>query len=378
MGDRVRQQVSWATSIGMACALAILATARAPLSMANPQQHAEPQHGGHQHPPAPQGLLGKPPLEFRPEALDFGTVRPNQRLSGIVYLQNLGSNWLKIAYAKPDCSCTTIHLASDVIAPGQSVALEADYHSNTIMGDKQGMVRVQIQGYDEIELPVKAFVTMPVRATPPYISALKDASGKPTLTGEYEVLSNDGKPFRVLAVNGEAPQFVDFNPAADQPRNTYRLKWDFTGFDPKSCRNAQGKRLPGWVIVETDRSDCPVFDLEVRHDCNLRSRTLRRTDTWVIQEKRVLLGGIKAGQPTEFEIVIKRFPKVISDELPKMAVSESRDFSVELVKIVPTEEGAVCTLRLTPAQQFTGLIDDTLRVHSERQSSILTVIAAVQ
>src|SRR5437870_2784829 len=75
-------------------------------------------------------------------------------------------------------------------------------------------IRVLFDGYDVIEVPVQAYVAFPVRAEPPVITAYKDQkTGELPLSGEITVNSLDHKPFHILSVHGDAPPFVDFDPA---------------------------------------------------------------------------------------------------------------------------------------------------------------------
>src|SRR5688572_17048321 len=121
------------------------------------------QHGGSTPIPV---VLGQPPIEFDPPVLDLGQVRPNQRVSGTIYIQNLSDKALKILSSKADCTCTTVDLANTVIGPGERISFRADYNSSAAMGVKGSAVRVKIDGYDPAEVGIKAFVTMPVKAEP--------------------------------------------------------------------------------------------------------------------------------------------------------------------------------------------------------------------
>jgi hypothetical protein len=338
----------------------------------------------HQHPPQQQprpsstSVLGKPPIEFHPETLDFGTIAPGARASANVYVHNVSDKILNVQYAKPDCSCTAANLSSNAIAPGQAVTLEVQYHANAIMGPWKGEVRVGIDGYDMVVLPAKAVVALAVRAEPPYVSAVPDLETRVRpLSGEYDVFSTDQKPFRILAVNGEAPSYVDFDPQADQPRHTYRLKWDFTSINLRTCRDKYGKRIPGWIVIETDHPRCPIFDLEVRHECNMRA-VPKRTDTWRILEKRALLGAMKAGETSEFEVVAKWVLQQPGRDPIKTVVSETTQLTAELAGVEELADGFVCKVRVTPAQSHKGLVYGVVRLHSNTQNMPITVIGVVR
>ena len=191
-----------------------------------------------------------------------------------------------------------------MIAPGERIPMRADYNSSAAMGTKGSAIRVLVEGYDMVEVAIKAFVTMPVKAEPAFISAVRNEQGELPTSGEYVVESLNKQPFKILKVNGQAPSYVDYDPAANpEPRNNYKLKWDFSAFDPKTCADPQGNRIPAWIVIETDHPECPVFDLEVRHECNRRAAR-KPNDTWYVPEKRVLIGTMKQGQSEDIQVMI--------------------------------------------------------------------------
>src|SRR5207247_3577088 len=109
---------------------------------------------------------------------------------------------------------------------------------------------------------------LPVESSPPYITAIADPkTGLLPLNGVLTIISGDHQPFHILAVQGDPPPFLDFDPIKDSPRDHYQLKWDLSKYDPKTCADAQGRLMPGWIAIETDHHDCPVMDVEVHHEC---------------------------------------------------------------------------------------------------------------
>jgi hypothetical protein len=153
-----------------------------------------------------------------------------------------------------------------------------------------------------------------------------------------------------------------------------------TGYDQGTCKNSAGERFPRWIIVETDHPEAPVFDLEVRNDCNLRAKVAPSTpmDTWAISDKRALVGGVKPGEPVEVDVQISWLPKRDRKSPPSAIVSESAQFTAEWVGITEGEDGMMLRMRITPAKDAHGLIYGNVRVHSNRQSSPVAVIGAVR
>ena len=308
--------------------------------------------------------------------LDLGVVRPGARASGTVYIQNVSDKWLRILSSKPSCTCTSVNLANTTLAPGERIPLRADYHAASVTGDNKAAIRVQFDGYDLVEVEIKANVTMPVQASPGFISA-QPVDGVPQVSGEYTIHSIDTKPFRVLAVNGAAVPFVGFDPAHGEPQNTYRLKWDFSGYNPDTCINTKGERMPGWVVVETDHPDCPVFHLEVRSNCT-RREPLRKGSTWLMQDKCMLVGGVKPGASTAFELLVNWIPSNPQTDVINSVVSESDQFKADLESVEAVDGGMLCHIRITAAPAREGLIYGPLRVRSNNQSYPLMIIGSAR
>lgn len=313
-----------------------------------------------------------PPIELRPGTIDLGTIGPNETVIGRTVIQNVSDKPLRIVASRASCSCTSVNLPNVTLAPGESVPLEAQYKSTAGLGVKNAAVRVLFEGYDLIEIPIHVLIALPMRAEPAFISALPDQDGRPHLLGEYEVYSADEKPFRILAVDGGPVPYLDFDPQKDEPRNRYRLRWDFTGYDAHTCRNANGRQLQPVIVVETDHPECPVFDLEVRHECV--RRRIAQTDTWALQERRILMEGVAPGETREYEVTAKWLPRQRPGDIVQAAVSESDQFSVELAEVKRVADGFICTLRITPSPGHQGLIYGTVRLHSSRQSAPLLII----
>jgi hypothetical protein len=370
-----------ACSCWMVIAVAPWTTVAAPQQPAPAAQATAPQRAV--SPPAapqqrPPSLLGAPPVQFEPATLDLGTLKPGAKASGTIIVHNISDKTLTIKATRASCTCTTINLANTVLAPGQAVPLDVAYHASSTMGPKTASVRILFDGYDLVEVPIQAVVALMVRATPQHIDSLVDEHGSQALTGEFTVYAYDQRPFRVLAVNGQPPDFANFDPATESPRNNYLLKWDLTPYDPVTCKNEKGERLPGWIIVETDHPDAPVIDLEIRHDCN-RRKPAQPTDTWAASDKRVLLGALRPGEAVEAEVLVKWLPQRAHEDGPRVAVSESPLFNVELTGSEPNDDGMLVKVRITPVMKApAGLVQGAFRLHSNRQSAPVTVIGSVR
>lgn len=346
------------------------------------QQHQHPTRAA--QPTVPPGggvrqtLLGAPPVRFEPDRLDLGTLAPGDTATGSIVIHNISDKWLTIKESRSSCTCTAINLANTTIAPGQAISFDVSYHAASVMGVKNNAVRILFDGYDIAEVPVVSLVSYQVLAEPTYIDALQKSDGQRATTGEIRLHALDGKPFRVLAVNGKQPVLVGDSAESDSPATEHIVKWDLSGFDWQTgCRNAAGERMPGWIIIETDHPGAPIFDLEIRHECNLR-KAATPMDTWSAADKRIMLGVVKPGEPVEAEVLLRWMPNRERDFPPTAVMSESKQFAAEIISVTKQADGFMTKLKITPAADVKGLIYGALRLHSNRQSAPMHVIATTR
>jgi Protein of unknown function (DUF1573) len=337
-------------------------------------------------PPAtiPAESLAAPPIRFEPASLEFGTVPPGQRAHGTVLVVNTSDKAIFIQGSRASCTCTSVNLANTVLQPGKSVPLTAEYSGSNMLGPRHVSVRVKVAGFQPFaEVIAQVNVALAVQSDPAYISAYKvkdKEKGTEEVMPQSGVLiitSRDQKPFRILSVQGAPPPFADFDAAKDEPRNQYQLKWDLTKYDPSTCTDPQGVRMPGWLIIETDHPDCPVLDVEVRHECT-RHAYLNRGDTWLLEDRRMSVGRIAPGGSGEVTIEVRWLPNASHDDLIRAATSESAQFRADLVEVKPGTDGYDVRLRITPAPEHRGFIYGIVRLQSSRQQWPLTIIGTVR
>lgn len=289
------------------------------------------------------------PVLIDPSSVDFGVVGPNTTVAADVRITNTTSKPIKVLAAVPTCTCTHVDITGRVIEPQDTLIMPMSMKTSASTGQKAAAVRLMLEGHpDPIEVSILSEVAYSVRATPPFIDVQQSPrtpQGKPDaprpLTGTFALTSSDGKPFRVLSVLGAAPVFAGpsagFNPAVDAPRPTYTVAYDFTAIPPQ--------QVPCYIIVETDREDCPALDLRVRHE-NTHIRP-----AFKIAEFRSSVGRIAPGGSGHFDLEIKeigtrRVTSVVSKS-PALA-------SVRLMEQKPDGESLLLSAEVTPASGFRG------------------------
>jgi hypothetical protein len=340
--------------------------AQEPLSSAPPPIPADavetPQFAPRQ--PAPQPVrqsLDVPPVEFDPPVLDFGTIMPNEAVSGEFTVYNIGEENLEIVEAKVSCQCTTVTRVNGVILePGESLVVEAGIDSRVTTGVRRENIKFIFKDYAQfVQFNLTAQVTLPVRATP---SIFNLAGGEKT--GHVAVESLDGRPFNILSAHGAPPRYVDFDPDFDEPRSRYMLEWDLTGV-PES-------EIPRWWIIETDHPACPILDSWIRHPVNLADFKDRK---WFVKQRRINLGAVKTGESRLVEASIKNIQLGQSVHAVR-SLSSQFDVALEHVGKVIGDE-LEFTIRIDVKSSVEGIINGVAEVIISNASHQIDIIGKV-
>ena len=282
-----------------------------------------------------------------PAGLDFGVVAPHTVLEGNFKLVNTSDKPLKVLGAQPSCQCTTIEITGKEI-PAQVSGVPGVLEVPVTMkvsatGIKTAQVKVVVEGEPlPITLDLRAEVAYAVRMAiadaagnaQPFVDAAEDAS---RLKGVAQIFSSDGKPFRVLSVQGAAPVFANWNPQSDAPLAKYEVQFSLVG---EPC-----EMVPKYLLVETDRADARMIDARVRHACTRISPALE------IAEFRCNAGVVAAGGAATFDIEIK---KMGGNRIASVKAVDAK-FAAELVGQRADGSSLLVTIRLTPGKEVKGV-----------------------
>lgn len=318
-----------------------------------------PADHDHQAPPvvvAGEGLDELPPLEVSPTSINMGVAAPKAGMKGSATLKNTGTKPLRILAVTPSCKCTTTNdVVGKVIAPGESLALNAELEPVSMPQTQKALLRVLVEGYGRIlEIPVIGEVALPVRSLPPMINAVEGKGRQ----GRFVVESIDKKPFTICAVGGRKPEFLGFTPGQDEPRNTYLVKYDLDTWTPD---------FPAYLAVETDRADCPIFDVWVRSERTIPRPGLRMKDY------RVNAGRIDTGGSTDVFVDMEDNGEEI------LAVeSGSDDVAIQLVGQQGDGKQRRLTMRITPKGPRQGLLYAPFTIYGREKDQPLVMFASVR
>lgn len=308
---------------------------------------------GAQAPAAPQQPS---PIVIAPPVVELGAIEPGSTHPAKFTIINGGKTEITVVAATPNCKCTAISdVAGRKIAPGGTLELSASLAAPRAPGVKEAVVFLTFNGAPPAQAKIRGDVRLKVIAEPPYVDALKEVT-----SGTVKLRAADGKPFSITRSGGKPPVFVGFDPAKDQPRAEYEIRWDLSGL---AC-----EQMPLWWFVWTDRGDCAVVPLRVRDECTGSKHDQGRFGRfWIVKESLVDAGRVHNGKPGAIEVELEHYnpPKRGAVERPEWrAVTSVRSLipGVE-VKFVSKRDvgvdGAMLTLEVTAAQggSFEGEIE---------------------
>ncbi len=295
-----------------------------------------------------------PPVVIEPAQIDFGRVPPGTKHPAKFSIRNVSDQPLTIKSAVPSCKCTDVNaLAGSVIAPGSAVELSATLDVPSTPGEKEAKVFLTFDGYSAPAIAkIRADASLIVRSTPAYIDALKGVSA-----GVVEVASSDDKPFVIRSAGGTPPVFVGFDPAKEAPRSSYTLRW--------TTPTAPCESMPLWWVIETDRADCPLIPLRIRHECTgSRADPSKAARYWFVPEPLGVAGRLSSSESLVIPLTIEHYNPagrgaVVLPEWSKVSAvrSLSPQFTATLEGVRPgTKDDVDVLVRVAPVAGVTGII----------------------
>ena len=307
---------------------------------------------------------GYPPIEFEPREMQFGILPPDGKGEGTATLYNVGTEPLRIKATRGSCSCVDApNLTGQAIPPGGSIQFKTGMTMKSGLGEKHQRF---VLFFDRVDVPVfydlRAEVSLPVRVSPPHLDAVA------TMSGTVQVASLDGKPFTILACNRKPPQFEGFDPASERARPSYNLKWDLSEEDRTGS-------VPWFWVIETDRADCPVVDVRIRHNATKPDRPQGRL--WEPGDQRFLLGAITPNEPIELITHVEYAGNVKPTVQDAGARSDSPRMDVEFIEVWVDGQDLNIKVRLTAKPASPGLFYEQLSVSSGGFWTPISIIGRV-
>ena len=307
--------------------------------------------------PGTMPTVEAPPIELIPPRMDFGFIGPNEIAKGQIKLKNTSDKPLTILAVQPSCKCTsTSDLVGKTIPPDGSVELDAELTAQAEPGTKSATIKVLIDGYARVvQVDMKAEVTLPIRTVPPYINLV----GGKSRTGRFVVESTDKKPFVICSIHGMPPDYANFDPATDEPRNSYLINYDMTVFEPADP--------PLYLVIDTDHPESPVTGIRVRHENTFPRPSLK------MKSFRGNTGRIEQGGHGMMKLGIRELGTRVNT-----VISASSQAQAELVSQEVNEEGETwITIKVTPRSDHLGVLYFPIMIYAGNTQQELNVMGTV-
>lgn len=298
------------------------------------------------------------PVKAVPALVDAGFVQPHTEVKLEAKLINTLDRPVTCVKSVPSCTCTTVDMVGKVIPAKGTLSMPVAMKTSGATGDKTATVLLVFEGAPGelipgvVEIKLRAEVVYPVRgyqvnpgrdgkpSKDPYINAF---DFKDNVTGKVTVESVDGKPFRVLSVAGATPAFVDYDPASQEPRKSYDLRYDFS---KTPCAE-----VPKYLVVETDRPDARLIDMRVRHPCT------KLDPAFHFEQYRENLGVLAPGASKDFDVLVKMANGVRIDSV----ASGDPRIDVAVVGTKTDADSLLLSVRVTAKPGTSGVFIAPLR-----------------
>lgn len=287
MLNLVIRQRALLVALCLPAALAI-AQGTSPVPAAQQAQHAE-------QPATPPAYAGVPPLVQTTPPLELGYQKPKTMAAGEIVLLNNGDHRLKITRIKPDCACTDVYTDKRELAPGETTTLNVGVDVPREIGPVRRDIRIECEGY---ALPYVTSVNLEAG----FAVRVNGGASAAIITdkvGMVKLDSVDKKPFRVLAINGEAPDFLGDAKALNESRTQFNARYDWSDTD--------GASIPRWMIIETDHPDARMFSVRARIG---GATILQFRSKWHVVEERVLLGSFPGESSAKSAVTLSGKPLI--------------------------------------------------------------------
>ena len=310
----------------------------------------------------------QPGVVIEPAQIDFGRLAAGESRTGKFVVRNDGPAPVRIASAFPSCKCTAVtDVAGRELVAGGSLEISATLEAPRAPGPKDAKIFVVLEGASQpMVARMEGVVTWPVQPEPPYVDALQGRT-----TGTVRLASTDGRPFRVLGVDGHPAGDRDRPAAAQQ-----QVAWD--------VRTPPEGGLRQWMLVETDHPEAPLIPLRIRHESTgVRFDPGAGERGWFLPENVVLCGKPRPGETLQRTLVLengtprgKPRPKGW-DQVQEVRSLDPR-VKVEVAAAQPRGDSVLLTLRVVFEPGASGFVHLPVAIRTASGEGRCFVAAVVQ
>ena len=235
------------------------------------------------------------PLRLEPTEVDYGYVLVGDTRTARVTVYNDSDFPVNVESILTACPCTDAEVTPRLVPPRGSSVLTLRYTAQSFPHVAPlRSIRLQTREYPRqiTSLLIKATVGREIRINSDREPLITE------LSGEVRIESYDDEPFRVLLVDGRAPEFVDFDPSNESPRSSYLVRYDFT--------ERPGSGIPRYLHVVTDRASDPLAEIPTRFSANFREPLMAEPLSWLAENRIIHLGFGSDQQTLSRRVKLKR------------------------------------------------------------------------
>lgn len=281
-----------------------------------------------------------------PADVDFGLARPSSKLRTEIKLVNPTDSPVVIKAAVPTCQCTTVNVDGATIPPRGAVGIPMTLQVPSTTGEKKAAVNTILEPGGKgprltltaiSAYAVQAVATSPAGGDTLWVDALKPEG----LSGRIRLAATDGRPFRVLSLNGVAPVTLQGD---GQAATTQVIAYDLRG--------ETSTTMPKWMLVETDHPEAPMIDMRVRHMASRLPHQFSGYEVKVQFDGYIAnVGRVTPGTTATFDVELKQFKR----RRLKALQSGNPGFAVKLLKRTDGDGDRVrVTASITPSPDVRG------------------------
>jgi hypothetical protein len=250
------------------------------------------------------------PLVVNPSRFDYGYVLVGETKQEQIVVDNPSDVSITVADLLTACPCTIAEISSRTIGPRQSAVLTLTYTAQSFPHVAPlRSVRILTREYpnEVAQIIFEAAVGREIRVNSDREPAISQQRG------ELLLESYDQQPFSVLMVDGQAPDFVDFDPSTEAPRSSYLVRYDLTTRPDGS--------VPRQIHILTDRESDPMTEIPTRFSPNFRESLQAQPLSWLAENPMIQVGTLSPESPSvQRTVLMQRTPDVDESEM----VAEAR------------------------------------------------------
>ncbi len=269
----------------------------------------------------PRRIIPKRPAPAAVEqtTIDAGRVNPDELAHGVFKLTNRTGATLEVDRVHITCNCTRALPRQMSIPPRSEVLVDMYIDLRGTIGPFEKQAHVYFKGFpDAADLRLIGDFQFAISASPSPPRVNEDSK-----TGQIQLSSLDGSPFKVLSFDGATPTIVSRTPENADRYTECTIAYDY-----------RDHPVPAAMIFITDHPQSPVIPLKIHGGYTaMPERQFVRTLKAMAFSRRFLnLGVIEPGVPMTYDMTV--FREVQNHGVPLEIYFGRNDITATVEKVI--------------------------------------------